>query len=243
MSWIRGIARGPNMRFVLRQPRSSCDERVQPLSAARMTRFSFSIGATDGAARTGIDLDAARRHPDAGVHAGRHGGDGQGDAARGGARERRRHHPWQYLSFDAPPGRRAGREARRASQVHGLGPADPDRQRRLSGDEPQRADQGHRGGRLLRQPPRRVAPHAVARAVDRGAAAARTATSSCSSTSWCRPLRRARRSARRWSARSAGRSAAATNSTAAASIRSARPSSASSRARSTRSCAGDRPRL
>ena len=36
-----------------------------------------------------------------------------------------------------------------------------------------RADQGHRGGRRLREPSRRIAAHADARALDRGAAAAR----------------------------------------------------------------------
>jgi queuine tRNA-ribosyltransferase len=46
-----------------------------------MTRFAFTIAATDGAARTGTHRHAARRDPHAGVHAGRHRGDGQGDEA------------------------------------------------------------------------------------------------------------------------------------------------------------------
>ena len=99
-----------------------------------------------------------------------------------------------------------------------------------------------RGGRGVRKPPRRDAPHAVAGAVDRGPAAARLATSSWRSTSWCRRLRRARSSARRWSGRCAGRSGRATSSTAAASMPSARQCSASSRARSTRVAAARRPR-
>ena len=49
---------------------------------------------------------------------------------------RRRHHPRQHLSSDAAARRRAGGAARRAAQIHGLGAADPDRQRRLPGDEP-----------------------------------------------------------------------------------------------------------
>ena len=72
------------------------------------------------------------------------------------------------------PGRRARREARRAAQVHGLGAADPDRQRRLSGDEPVRAHQDERGGGPVQEPSRRLDAHADARALDRGPAAARS---------------------------------------------------------------------
>ena len=67
-----------------------------------MTRFSFTIAATDGAARTGTIAMRARGDPHAGLHAGRHRGDGQGDEAAGRARVGRRHHPRQHLSSDAP---------------------------------------------------------------------------------------------------------------------------------------------
>ena len=39
-------------------------------------RISFDLKATDGKARTGVINTPARRDPDAGVHAGGHGGDG-----------------------------------------------------------------------------------------------------------------------------------------------------------------------
>ncbi len=51
-------------------------------------RFAFTIAATDGARPHRHDRDAPRRDPDARLHAGRHGGDGQGDEA--GRRARRR---------------------------------------------------------------------------------------------------------------------------------------------------------
>ena len=47
------------------------------------------------------------------------------------------------------PGRRARRQARRPAQLHALGQADPDRLRRLPGDEPVQAAQDHRRGRHL----------------------------------------------------------------------------------------------
>jgi transposase len=77
--------------------------------------------ATDGKARTGTISDAAGRNPHACFHAGRHRRHGQGDEARKRARNRGGHHPRQYLSPDAAPGRRAGGAAGRLAQVHELG--------------------------------------------------------------------------------------------------------------------------
>ena len=138
-----------------------------------MSRFSFKIHATDGKARAGTirivrgDIRTPAFMP-------------VGTAATVKAMRpeevqsiRRRHHPRQYVSSDAAPGRGTGGEAGRAAPLHGLGWADPDRQRRLSGDEPQRADQGQRGRGDLRQPSRRVAAFAQPRAVDGGADLAR----------------------------------------------------------------------
>ena len=101
-----------------------------------MTRFSFSIAATDGAARTGtIAMQRGEIRTPAFMPV--------GTAATVKAMKPesvraigRRHHPRQHLSSDAPARRRAGRAARRAAPLHELGAADPDRQRRLSGDEP-----------------------------------------------------------------------------------------------------------
>ncbi len=79
------------------------------------------------------NLHAARHDPHAGLHAGRHRRHRQGDVSRPGARDRRRHHPRQYLSSDAAPGGRARRAARRPAQADPLGAPDPDRLRRLPG--------------------------------------------------------------------------------------------------------------
>ena len=188
------------------------------------------------------DRDAARRNPHAGLHAGRHRGDGQGDEARDVRATGRRHHPRQHLSPDAAARRGAGRAARRAAPVHGLGPADPDRQRRLPGDEPVRADQAQRGGGALPEPPRRVDAHAQPRAVDGDPAAARLGHRHGVRRMPAAARRPRSRPRRRWSGRCAGRSARATRSTRAASMPRARRCSASSRARWTRSCARRRPR-
>ena len=101
-----------------------------------MTRFSFSIAATDGAARTGtIAMQRGEIRTPAFMPV--------GTAATVKAMK-----PDDVRASGADiilgntyhlmlrPGRRAGRAARRAAPLHGLGPADPDRQRRLSGDEP-----------------------------------------------------------------------------------------------------------
>ena len=107
-----------------------------------MHRFEFQIAATDGAARTGtITMQRGEIRTPAFMPV--------GTAATVKAMRpetcarRRRHHARQHLSPDAAPRRGAGGAARRAARVHGLGAADPDRQRRLPGDEPQRADQSH----------------------------------------------------------------------------------------------------
>ena len=69
---------------------------------ARDERLSLHAShATDGAARTGVIDDAARRNPHAGLHAGRHAGDGEGDVSGAGAGARRRHRARQHLSPDA----------------------------------------------------------------------------------------------------------------------------------------------
>ena len=117
--------------------------------------IEFRIAARDGKARTGTLDDAARRDPHAGLHAGRHRRDGQGDAARKRAGDGRRHPARQHLSPDAAAGGGAGGAARGAACVHELGPADPDRFGRLPGDEPDRAAQADRGGRDVPQPRRR----------------------------------------------------------------------------------------
>ncbi len=100
-----------------------------------MVAFPFEISATDGAARTGVLQDPARRHPHAGLHAGRHRRHGQGADGRPGQGDRRRHHPGQHLPPDAAAHGRAGEAAGRPAPVHALGQADPDRQRRLPGDD------------------------------------------------------------------------------------------------------------
>ena len=117
-------------------------DSLRPLcaDAEAAALLPFSIAADRRPRPAGTIVDAPRRDPDARLHAGRHRGDGQGDEARRRARQRRRHHPRQHLSSDAAPRRRADRAARRPARLHGLGAADPDRQRRLSGDEPLRAD-------------------------------------------------------------------------------------------------------
>ena len=138
-----------------------------------MTRFPFDIPATDGAARTGtIAMQRGEIRTPAFMPV--------GTAATVKAMK-----PESVRATGADiilgntyhlmlrPG------AERVARLGGLhkfmelGPADPDRQRRLPGDEPGRADQGHRGRRGLRMPSRRRPAHAHARAVDRDPAAAR----------------------------------------------------------------------
>ena len=139
---------------------------AEPLSAAhdRALRLHHRRHGRQGP--DGHDRDAPRRDPHAGLHAGRHRGDGQGDEAGGRARDRRRHHPRQHLSSDAPPRRRADRAARRAARFHGLGAADPHRQRRLSGDEPRPNWPSSARRASPSEPSRRQPAHADPRAVD-----------------------------------------------------------------------------
>ena len=63
------------------------------------------------------DRDAAWRGCDAGLHAGRHAGDGQGADSRRGARSRRRHRARQHLSPDAAA--RAPSASRRSAACTG----------------------------------------------------------------------------------------------------------------------------
>ncbi len=137
-------------------------ERV-PLRAPRERR--------GGPPRPAADRAWAGR--DAGLHAGRHGGHGQGDDARHAARDRRPDGPRQRLPPDAAAGRRADRAPGRPPPLHGLAGADPDRFRRLPGHVAGGAPDHRRAGRRLRLPPRRQPPRAHARARDRGPGPAR----------------------------------------------------------------------
>ena len=78
----------------------------------------------------------ARRRRNAGVHAGRHLRHGQGDGAERARRNRRADRARQHLPPVAAPGHRGHRRARRPASLHGLGPADPHRLRRLPGVQP-----------------------------------------------------------------------------------------------------------
>ena len=77
--------------------------------------------------------DAARHDRDADLHAGGHAGHGEVGHAAAFARDRRADHPGQHVSPEPAAGQRTGARARRVAPVHGLGRADPDRQRRLPG--------------------------------------------------------------------------------------------------------------
>ena len=106
------------------------------------------------------------------------------------------------------PGRRAHRQARRPARVHALGQADPDRLRRLPGDEPVEAAQDHRRGRRLPVAHRRRRAHADARARRRDPVPARRRHPDAARRVR-EPAGLARRPmAARWSARWPGRSAA-----------------------------------
>ena len=100
--------------------------RRLPDRAAQMT-VGFEVLARDGAARAGRLYDRARRRRDAGLYAGRHRGNGEGDDSGGRRRDRRSPHPRQHLSPDAAAGRRADRRARRAASLHELAARDPHR--------------------------------------------------------------------------------------------------------------------
>ena len=86
-------------------------------------------------------------------------------------------HPRQHVPPHAAARRRARGRTRRPARLHALARALPDGQRRLSGLQPGRAAQADRGGRVLPQPPRRLAAPAHARAVDGDPAAAWARTS------------------------------------------------------------------
>src|SRR6185437_4505318 len=88
---------------------------------------------------------AARRNPYAGLHAGRHRGNRQGDAAAIGARDRCGHTSRQYLSSYAASGRGAHRAARPSAQINALASPHPHRLGRLSGDVARGPAQAHGG--------------------------------------------------------------------------------------------------
>ena len=86
---------------------ADCDSRDRPRSHSDRP-FSFHVTHTDGAARAGVMTTPHGDGRDAGVHAGRHPGRGEGDDRRArwsdvGARD----HPRQHLSPVAAAGRRA----------------------------------------------------------------------------------------------------------------------------------------
>ena len=134
--------------------------RRRPDASTRMTP-AFRLHAQSAGRRRAPrrDRDLARRHPHARLHAGRHGGDRQGDVHRHRQGDRRRHHPRQHLSSDAAAGRGARRAAGRPASLHELARPDPHRQRRLSGDVAGAASQDLRGGRHLPVAYRRL--HAI----------------------------------------------------------------------------------
>ena len=89
------------------------------IAAVHASSFSFTVE-DRRRARTGADPHAARRHPHAGLHAGRHGRHREGDVSRSGEGARRRRGARQHLSPDAAARRRAGGAARRPAHFHEL---------------------------------------------------------------------------------------------------------------------------
>ena len=146
------------------------------------TRFSFDLLATDGAARTGVISDAARRDPHAGLHARGHRCDGQGNAARKRARDRGRYPAGQHLSPDAAARGGTGGSVGRVAPVHELGAPDPDRLGRVSGDEPCGTSEADRRGCHVQKPYRRLETHAQPRASAWKSRSFWVRTSSCVST-------------------------------------------------------------
>ena len=155
------------------------------------------------------------------------------------ARGRRHDHPGQHVPPLPAPGPRADRAARRPAPVHGLGPADPDRQRRLPGRLAGDLRVGRRRRRDVPQPPRRLDPSVHAGALDRGPGGARLGH-----RGRLRPAGRRRRSSRevvadatarthRWAERSLARPRADRT----------RRSSGSSRAASSPTCARQSTRV
>ena len=121
-----------------------------------MTRFAFTIAATDGAARTGtIAMERGEIRTPAFMPVGTAATVKamRPDDVRASGADIILGNTYHLM---LRPGAERVAQARRAARVHGLGAADPDRQRRLSGDEPLRADQDQRGGRRLQEPSRRL---------------------------------------------------------------------------------------
>ncbi len=171
--------------------------------------FGFRVTARDGRARLGRDDDAARRRADAGVHARRDPGRRQGDAAARPARGRGGDHPGEHVSPVPPARRRTDRAARRPASVHRLGPADPDRQRRLPGLLARRTR-----GRSTSAASPSSRTSTAARTCSRPRRPPTSRPISARTSRWCstsasaiRPPGTRRRP--RWSGRSAGRPAAA----------------------------------
>ena len=113
-----------------------------------MTRFTFSIAATDGAARTGaITMQRGEIRTPAFMPVGTAATVKaiKPEGVRAAGADILLGNTYHLM---LRPGAERVAQARRAAPVHELGPADPDRQRRLPGDEPERADQGDRRGRV-----------------------------------------------------------------------------------------------
>ncbi len=92
----------------------------------------------------GRDRDAARKHPHAGVHAGRHHSDVKAMFTQDVRAAGRRHSARQCLSSDAASRRGADRATRRLAQVHALARPILTRLGRLSGDVLGQAPQARR---------------------------------------------------------------------------------------------------
>ncbi len=137
--------------------------------------------------------DAARRDPDAGLHAGWHERHGQGARSRRPRRGRRPDHPVQHLPPVPAARPRAHRAARRPAQVHGLEAADPDRLRRLPGGQPGRLPLRRRRGRDLPLAPRWLDPPLHTGALDRRPGGTRLRHCRRASTSPSRRIRIGRR--------------------------------------------------
>ena len=179
---------------------------------------------------------AARRGRHAGLHAGRHAGHGQGRRPRPAARNRRADDPGQHVSPRAAAGRANGRGARRPARVHGLGRADPHRQRRLSGLQPRRSHDDRRSRRAIPLAHRRRSA-----SNSRPSGPSRSRSSSAATWRWCSiTWSRCPTTAKSWPTRCgaacAGPSAAERPRRAAT-----RRCSPSCKAGSTRSCGPNRP--
>ena len=171
--------------------------------------IGFEILAHDGAARLGRLTTAHGTYRDAGLHAGRHRRDGQGDDPGGGRRDRRAHRARQHLPSDAAARRRAHRGAGRAAPLHELAARDPDRFRRLPGHVAGGAAQDHRGGGRVPLASRRQPPSADPGALGRDPAPARRRHHDGVRRMHAVPGRARGRSKPRWNCRCAGPSARA----------------------------------